>query len=134
MAAGMTFISISIMGIVKPVPIAAHVMYSIFLAGFILWCYRSARLGVTIDRSGVVERSLGQTRRIPWSQISDLKVEETTGPMGNKRAMLVITSKTRGKMPLSASARFGLDSVRDVAVRASEMRLAATAEPASTER
>ena len=72
---GLVFLLFSVVGMTEP-GVGAKVFYAVLLAVSALWCVRTARTGLVVDRNGIVERSFARTRRASWREVEAIAVRD----------------------------------------------------------
>lgn len=120
-AVGVGFLLISSASMMRG-SVAARIFYGAILVASLWWCYRGARLGLTVDQQGISERSLGRTRRVAWQEVKELTVTRGSGNAGAKFSMLVLHFTDGRELPLRAAARFSDQEVREIRDRVAVYR------------
>src|ERR1700732_1379440 len=88
---GLVFLGISV-GLLAHPPIGGKILGGVLATLSLVFIYRSARLGVQIDGSGVTSRGLEWTRRIPWCEVSEVTTGSAKGssPVPTSTVILVL--------------------------------------------
>ncbi|MEE1783255.1 hypothetical protein PUR71_10065 [Streptomyces sp. SP17BM10] len=121
---GLVFLVISVEGITRG-PILARIFYFVILLGSAWFTYRGARLGLTIDKQGITERSLGRTRRFGWSELGEPTVVQQTGNAANPLYVVTIPHRAAGEVRLPATARFNRNDTERIRDRVAELQVLA---------
>ncbi|MFJ4677593.1 hypothetical protein [Kitasatospora sp. NPDC088783] len=122
-AAGLVFLVISVVSMARS-SVGSRVFFVVLTVISAVWCFRAVRMGLVIDQDGVVERSIGPSRRTPWGEVAAVVVRAGRGTDAADYWLVELRLRDGRVLPVGGTASRDRSSVEEVGHRIVAMRAA----------